>query len=156
MLETGSPAPDVVLEDTDGHTVRVSDHQGKHAVLIYFMRSTTCPVCNWHVQDLVRRRDELAAGDVRVLVAVPEDRETAAEWKARRRIPFPVLVGRGGGTPHEMIGLNRKAFGALQQSGTVLIDSQGVIRHAHGATMPTGGYQRKEITAAVQALRVGG
>ncbi|WP_433435861.1 peroxiredoxin family protein [Nonomuraea sp. CA-141351] len=94
MLETGSPAPDVVLEDTDGRTVRLSDYQGDNAVLVYFMRSTSCPVCNRHVQDLIRRRDELAAAGVRVLVAVPEDRQAAAEWKVRRQIPFPVLTGR--------------------------------------------------------------
>jgi peroxiredoxin len=151
MLETGSPAPDVVLEDTDGQTVRLSDYQGGH-VLVYFMRSTTCPVCNRHVQDLVRRSDELAADGVRVLVAVPEDRRAAAGWKAKRQIPFPVLTGRSG-TPHEMVGLSRKVFGSLQQSGSVLIDSQGVVRHAHGATMPTGGYRWNAIAAAVQDLR---
>ncbi|WP_214414060.1 peroxiredoxin family protein [Sphaerisporangium fuscum] len=151
MLQTGSPAPDVVLEDTDGRAVRLSDYQGEHAVLIYFMRSTSCPVCNRHVQDLVRRRDEFEAGGVQVLVAVPEDRQEAAAWKARRGIPLPVLVGRRG-TPHEMIGLSRKVFGSMQQSGSVLIDSRGVVRHAHGATMPTGGYDKKGIIAAVQGL----
>ena len=155
MLETGSPAPDVVLEDTDGQAVRLSDYQGNHALLIYFMRSTSCPVCNRHVQDLIRRRDELAADNVRVLVAVPEDRRAAAEWKAKRQIPFPVLTGRRS-TPHEMIGLSRKVFGSLQQSGSVIVDSQGVIRHAHGATLPTSGYRRKAITTAVQALRTHG
>ncbi|GIH74700.1 peroxiredoxin family protein [Planobispora longispora] len=152
MLETGSPAPDIVLEDTDGQVVRLSDYRGDQAVLVYFMRSTSCPVCNRHVHDLIRRRDEFAAGGLRVFVAVPEDRRTAAEWKTRRRIPFPVLTGRGG-APHEMIGLSRKVFGSLQQSGSVLIDSRGIVRHAHGATMPTGGYDRKGITAAVRALR---
>ncbi|MEV1170469.1 peroxiredoxin family protein [Nonomuraea sp. NPDC049784] len=151
MLETGSPAPAVVLEDTDGRAVRLSDYQGDHAVLVYFMRSTSCPVCNRHVQDLIRRRDELVAADVQVLVAVPEDRQAAAEWKAKRQIPFPVLTGRRS-TPHEMIGLSRKVFGSLQQSGSILIDSQGIIRHAHGAAMPTSGYDRKGITAAIQAL----
>jgi peroxiredoxin len=152
MLEAGSPAPDVVLEDTDGQPVRLSDYQGNHAVLIYFMRSTSCPVCYRHVQDLIRRRDEFAADNVRVLVAVPEDRPAAAEWKARRQIPFPVLTGRHN-TPHEMIGLSRKVFGSMQQSGSILIDAQGIIRHAHGATVPTSAYDRKGITAAVQALR---
>ncbi|MEU0566506.1 peroxiredoxin family protein [Nonomuraea sp. NPDC005983] len=152
MLETGSPAPDLVLEDTDGRAVRLSDYQGNHAVLIYFMRSTSCPVCNRHVQDLIRCRDEFAADDVQVLVALPADRQEAVAWKAKRQVPFPVLVGRRG-TPHEMIGLSRKVFGSLQQSGSILIDSQGIIRHAHGATMPTSSYDKKGITAAIQDLR---
>ncbi|GAB3989800.1 peroxiredoxin family protein [Actinoallomurus acanthiterrae] len=155
MLETGSPAPDILLEDTDGRAVRLSDYQGENAVLIYFMRSTSCPVCNRHVQDLIRRRDEFAADDVRVLVALPADRREASAWKDKRQVPFPVLVGRRG-TPHEMIGLSRKVFGSMQQSGSVLVDSQGIVRHAHGATMPTGGYDKKGIAAAIQGLRAKG
>ncbi|WP_214324347.1 peroxiredoxin family protein [Nonomuraea sediminis] len=152
MLENGSPMPDVVLEDTEGRTVRLSEYRGDHAVLVYFMRSASCPVCNQHIKDLVRRRDELAADNVKILVAVPEDRQEAAAWKDKRQIPFRVLVGRRG-TPHEMVGLSRKAFGSMQQSGSILVDAAGIVRHAHGATMPTGAYDKKGITAAVQALR---
>jgi peroxiredoxin len=152
MLKAGSPAPRMVLEDTTGQTVRLSDYQGKHAVLLFFMRSTSCPVCNRHVRDLVDRGDELAADNVRVVVAVPEDHEKAAAWKAKHQIPFPVLTSRRE-SPHEMIGLGRKVFGSMQQSGSILIDSEGVIRHAHGATMPTSSYDKKGITAAIASLR---
>ncbi|WP_226900290.1 peroxiredoxin family protein [Nonomuraea phyllanthi] len=69
MLETGSPAPDIVLEDTDGRAVRLSDHRGRQAVLIYFMRSTSCPVCDGHVQDLVRERTAYEDDGVQVFVA---------------------------------------------------------------------------------------
>ncbi len=152
MLTTGSPAPRMVLEDTAGQTVRLSDYQGRHSVLLFFVRSTSCPVCNRHVRDLVDRGDELAADDVLVLLAVPEERERAAAWKAKHRIPFPVLTGRRE-SPHEMIGLGRKVFGSLQQSGSILVDRQGVIRHAHGATMPTSSYDKSGITAAIASLR---
>ena len=152
MLEAGSPAPRMVLEDTTGQTVRLSDYEGRHAVLLFFVRSTSCPVCNRHVRDLVDRGDELAADDVLVLLAVPEDRETAAAWKAKRQIPFPVLTGPDD-SPHAMIGLGRKVFGSMQQSGSILIDSQGIIRHAHGATVPTSSYDKRGITAAIASLR---
>lgn len=152
MLESGSPAPRMVLEDTTGQTVRLSDYEGEHAVLLFFVRSTSCPVCTRHVRDLADRADELAADRVRVLLAVPEDREKAAGWKAKHRLPFPVLTGRRE-SPHEMIGLSRKVFGSMQQSGSILVDRQGVIRHAHGATMPTGSYDKKGIAAAIASLR---
>lgn len=54
-----------------------------------------------------------------------------------------------------MIGLSRRAFGSMQQSGSVLIDAHGIIRHAHGATLPTNSYDKKGITAAIAALRRG-
>ncbi|MFE9747207.1 peroxiredoxin family protein [Saccharothrix saharensis] len=151
MLETGSPAPQLVLEDTDGRTVRLSDHQGRHAVLLFFMRSTSCPICNRHVRDLVQRADDLAADDVHVLIAVPEDRPEAARWKEKHGIPFPVLTGRRE-SPHELVGLSRKVFGSMQQSGSILVDRQGVVRHAHGTTLPTNSYDKPGITAAIASL----
>ncbi|MET8849739.1 peroxiredoxin family protein [Amycolatopsis sp. NPDC004625] len=145
MLEAGSPAPPLVLEDTEGRPVRLAGQ----ATLLYFMRSASCPVCNRHVRELVESAGVLAAADVRVVIAVPEDRPAAAAWRAKHRIPFPVLTGR----PHELVGLGRKLFGSMQQSGSVLVDAQGIVRHAHGATLPTGSYDRPGIFAAVARLR---
>ncbi|MEQ0557963.1 peroxiredoxin family protein [Amycolatopsis sp. NEAU-NG30] len=146
MLRTGSPAPELELADTEGRTVRLAGFRGE-AVLLYFMRSTSCPVCRRHVRDLA----EHPPGDVRVLVVVPDDRATAAAWRAKHRIPFPVLTGRGS-APHEVIGLSRALFGTVQRSGSVLVDAEGVVRHAHGATLPTGSYDKEGIATAVAAL----
>ncbi|MFB9905968.1 peroxiredoxin family protein [Allokutzneria oryzae] len=151
MLATGSTVPDIALEDTAGRAVRLGDYRGTDNVLLYFMRSTTCPVCNSHVKDLAGRAADLAAANVRVLVAVPEGRAEAAAWQAKRELPFQVVTGQRG-TPHEAVGLTKKVFGAMQQSGSLLIDRDGVIRHAHAATMPTNSYDRKGITKAVNDL----
>lgn len=145
MFEIGSTVPDLALEDTAGKAVRLSDYRGADNVLLYFMRSTTCPVCNGHVKDLAK-----LAG-VRVLVAVPEGREEAAAWRAKRGLSLQVVTGRRG-TPHEAVGLVKKVFGALQQSGSLLIDREGVVRHAHAATMPTSAYDRKGIAVALEGL----
>lgn len=116
------------------------------------MRSTSCPICNRHVRDLAQRADDLAADDVRVLIAVPEDRPEAVKWKEEHGIPFPVLTGRHE-NPHELVGLSRKVFGSMQQSGSILVDRQGIVRHAHGATLPTNSYDEPGITAAIASLR---
>ncbi|MEV7548192.1 peroxiredoxin family protein [Amycolatopsis sp. NPDC089917] len=148
MLEIGSTVPDLVLEDTAGQVVRLSDHRGADHVLLYFMRSTTCPVCTGHVKDLARQADELAAAGVRILIAVPEGRAEAAAWRAKRGLSLRVVTGRNG-TPHEAFGLAKKM---LQQSGSVLIDRGGVVRHARVSTMPTGAYDKKGIAKAVALL----
>ncbi|MGK8525207.1 peroxiredoxin family protein [Nocardia asteroides] len=152
MLTSGFPAPEIDLEDTAGSPWRLSDYRGVHGALLYFMRSTTCPICNRHVRDLVAQRNEFDNSDIRVHIAVPQDRATALAWKAGRGIPFPVLVGSAG-TPHESIGLSRRVFGSMQQSGTILIDSDGIIRHAHSATLPINSYDKKGIVAAIHAMR---
>jgi peroxiredoxin len=113
MLETGSTVPAIALEDTAGRAVRLGDFRSTDNVLLYFMRSTSCPVCNGHVKDLSGRAAELVAANVRVLVAVPEGRAEAAAWQAKRELPFQVVTGKRG-TPHEAVGLMRKVFGAMQ------------------------------------------
>ena len=151
MLEAGSVLPDIALEDSNGGPVNLQDFRGRANVLMYFMRSTTCPVCNSHVQNLVDHKADFAADNVTVLVAVPEGRDEAAAWQLKRQLPFTVVTGRQG-TPHESIGLTKKVFGTLQQSGSVLIDRDEVVRHAHGASIPVGSYDKNGVAHAIADL----
>ncbi|GAB0101531.1 peroxiredoxin family protein [Nocardia sp. JMUB6875] len=148
MLTSARPAPDLNLVDTSGRPWRLSDNRAARATLLYFMRSTSCPICNRHVRDLVAQHTDFDAANIQVVVVVPEDPDTASTWKAKRAIPFPVLTG----SAHESVGLTRKFFGSMQQSGTILVDSTGTIRHAHSATIPINSYDKKGITAAINAL----
>jgi peroxiredoxin len=150
MIEIGS-APDLHLEDTDGKPVAISDFTGKANVLIYFMRALSCAQCNAHVQSFVRNQAEFDAANVRIIVAVPEDLKDAAAWKSRKNIPYTV-VGGASGTPHESVGLLRKVFGTLQQSGTVLFDSTGTVAYTQVSTVPTTSYDRGQVGAALAAL----
>ncbi|MEU8898018.1 redoxin domain-containing protein [Nocardia sp. NPDC048505] len=150
MLDSGTRAPALALEDSGGHPWQLADQRPARGVLLYFVRATTCPLCTRHARDLVARRQHFDDNGVRVAIVVPEDRATAAAWKVRHGIPYPVLVGTD---PHASIGLTRKLFGTMQQSGTVLFDRDGVVRHAHGATLPSNGYDKKGIDRAIEALR---
>jgi peroxiredoxin len=155
MLEIGSVAPALDLEDTEGNPVSVRDAASslhRTGVLLFFMRSATCPVCNLHVKHLVRDADEYAAAGVQVMIALPEGREEAARWKAKQSVPFVVVTGRRG-SAHEAVGLTRKVFGSMRQSGSILVDSHNRIRHAHAATVPTSSFDSKGVAAAVGQLR---
>ena len=94
MITAGTRMPNLELQSSTGEPVRLLDHLGERGMVAFFMRTTTCPVCNAHVRDLVGRAGELSARGISVLIAVPEDREEAAAWKDRRRVPFPVVTGR--------------------------------------------------------------
>lgn len=151
MIEVGQSAPELRLTDTTGAGIGLSDYRGTSDVLIYFMRYTGCPMCNRHVKHLAARAAEYAGHGVAVLVAVPDDADTAARWAAMKKLPFPVVIGAAG-TPHAGVGLARKIFGSMQQSGTVLIDRGGVVRYLDIATMPTGGYSQRAVAKAIQDL----
>ncbi len=152
MLEIGS-APLLSLEDTDGNAVAIADYKGTSSVFIYFMRALSCAQCNAHVQNIIKNRADFDAAGVQVIIAVPEDREDAVAWRAKKNVPFPVVMGAAG-TPHEAVGLLRKVFGAIQQSGSVLFDRDGIVRYTHVSTNPTTSYNRTEVAGAIAALPV--
>ena len=152
MIEVGQAMPDLRLTDTNDAGVRLSDYRGTSDVLVYFMRHTGCPMCNRHVKSLAAHAAEYVRDGVTVLVAVPDDAGTARRWAAEKKLPFTVVTGAGG-TPHAGVGLTRRMFGSMQQSGTVLIDRAGVVRHVDVVTMPTGGYSHGAVMQALQHLR---
>ncbi|MGV8882894.1 MAG: peroxiredoxin family protein [Rhodoglobus sp.] len=150
MLEIGA-TPDLQLEDTDGNAVSLADYTGKQNVLIYFMRALSCAQCNAHVRSFTKNQSVFDDANVKIIVAVPEDLKDAAAWKSQKGIPYTVVAGASG-TPHESVGLLKKVFGAIQQSGTVLFDSRGAVAYTHVSTVPTTSYNRAEIDAALAAL----
>jgi peroxiredoxin len=150
VLEIGS-IPTLSLEDTDGHPVSIEDYKGKENVFIYFMRALSCAQCNSAVQNMAKNVADFDAAKVQVLVAVPEGLKDAAAWRTKKQVPFPVVVGQSG-TAHAEVGLLRKVFGAIQQSGSILLDSNGVVRYTHVSTNPGASYNRTEVAEAIQAL----
>ena len=86
-----------------------------------------------------------------MIVAIPQPIDEAAAWKKERQLEYRVVTGRAG-TPHEAVGLTKKMFGAIQQSGSVLIDRGGRVRHAHSATIPVASYDKKGLVKAIRGL----
>jgi peroxiredoxin len=150
VIEIGS-TPALALDDTDGSPVELESLHGKQNVFIYFMRALSCAQCNAAVQNMAKNSADFDAADVTVLIAVPEEPADAAAWKAKKNIPFPVVVGKAG-TAHAEVGLLRKVFGAIQQSGSILLDKNGVVRYTHVSTNPGASYNRTEVATAIAAL----
>ncbi|WP_020496711.1 redoxin domain-containing protein [Sciscionella marina] len=90
-------------------------------------------MCNRHVTDLAGRAAEPTAAGVRVLLVVPEGRAETGSWRAKREPPFPVVTGRRG-TPQEAVGLLKKVFGTVRQSGSLLIERKGIEQAIIGLT----------------------
>ena len=151
MLEIGS-TPELALEDTEGNDVLLADFHGKKNVFIYFMRALTCAQCNAAVQNMVKHQSQFDEENVQIIVAVPEDLKDATAWREKKNVPFPVVVGKSG-TAHAEAGLLRKVFGAIQQSGGILLDSDGVVRYAHVSTNPGASYSPREVADQIAALQ---
>lgn len=151
MITTGTALPALDLEDSEGRPVSLDEYAGPEGLVLYFMRATTCPVCNRHVAELQRDAGDYARRGVSIVVAVPEGHAIANAWKAAKGVAFPVVSGRAG-SAYEAVGLGKGLFGAIQQSGTVLVDKAGVVRYSRGSTIPTGSYDAAATKAAADPL----
>jgi peroxiredoxin len=150
MLEIGSK-PSLSLIDTTGKNASVHGTASGNGTFVYFMRALSCPQCNASVQKMSKGRAAFDAAGIRVVIAVPEDRVAAAAWKVKKDVPFDVVVGKAG-TAHEEVGLLKKVFGLLQQSGNILLDHDGIVRYAHVSTNPGASYNEADVAAAISAL----
>lgn len=146
MIEVGSTIEDTSVRLSDGTAADLlgASHRG---TLVYFMRATTCMMCNAHVRTLTSNATDFRDRGVRVLIAVPEEATTAQAWADRRQIPFPVVPGL-----HGDLGLARRLLGSMMQSGTIVMDAAGRVTYADIVTMPTGGYRHRDVLAALDAL----
>jgi peroxiredoxin len=150
MLAIGT-TPTLSLVDTSGQDALLTQAGPGKGTFVYFMRALSCAQCNAAVAKLAKGRAAYDAAGVRIIVAVPEDAAAATAWKAKKNVPFDVVVGKSG-TAHEEVGLLKKVFGLLQQSGSVLLDGKGVVRYTHVSTNPGASYNESDVLAAVAAL----
>ncbi|WP_062385635.1 hypothetical protein [Demequina iriomotensis] len=106
--------------------------------VLYFMRTSTCPVCHQHLRAISRM-------GLPVTVIVPGG-AAEADAVARRH---PALASRivASETAHADVGLFVRH--GLQQSGTFVV-ADGRIVHARHATVPLGAFDAGEVRAALE------
>jgi peroxiredoxin len=143
----GSPLPALGLHGPGGSAVP----QPGTPTVVYLMRAATCGVCRRHVRSLARRHDEVRSAGADVLVVVPEGAVAAAELRRELGLPFEVLGG--GGSVHEALGLRRRLFGNLQESGSLLVDAAGVVRHLRSGALPTQAFDERALFDELARLR---
>lgn len=144
-LKTGETLPALDLVATDGSAFEIEPLLTAGSLVVYFMRTPTCPVCHSHLRQMGRARIDGHPLVDRLLVIVPGDARDAASV-ARRRAE---LSGRivASTTAHAAVGLFTRA--ALQQSGTFVVGSDSTVLSARFSTVPLGAYDEGEVTAAL-------
>ena len=72
-VQVGHPAPDFELPDQTGALVRLSDHRGKHPVLLIFVRDDWCPGCHIMLRTYERNSLRFMEKGVHVVGIAPAD-----------------------------------------------------------------------------------
>lgn len=147
----GSAAPDFSLESNQGNTIRLSDYQGQHHVVLYFMREFSCLQCQRHAIQLGRMYEQLKAQNVEVLVIGGGERKDAERLSKLLNLPYPVLADSDRSV-YERYALD-KVLIAIQRSGTFLIDQQGIVRYIHQVTNPGASLNKSELMQVIEELQ---
>lgn len=143
LVREGGPFPRLELQQRG---TRFDPPHSPAGTLFYFMRTGDCPVCRAHVRRLAQLFPELKADGFSVVVVTPEAKG-ALEVESSIAPPFPVVWGS---QAHRGLGLGRVLFGTIQQSGTAVVDAEGLVLLLVRATLPTGAFPEDEVLELVK------
>lgn len=122
----GESAPDIVLKDIYGLTVRLSELAGKDVLLVF--GTTQCPYCAAKVKLLNEIATDPQLGGFEVIfVALGANRETAQRYAQQNGIKFTILPD-----PQKIAG---RRYRIVSVPTAYLIDYDGVI---HSSTVQDG------------------
>lgn len=142
-LKPGDPWPDLQGVMATGKTESLSALRAQESPLVvYFMRTATCPVCHQHVRHLERLAQRTPHASI--VIIVPGDQEQARDVEHRH----PQLTGRimASTSAHQEVGLFVRA--GLQQSGTFVVQ-QSTVNYVRAAHIPLGSFDAKETATAI-------
>lgn len=135
----GSLATDFSYTDIQGNTGRLSDHRGKHVILVFW--ATWCPPCVAEIPHLVQLRKETPAEELEIIAISNESNATVSEFAATKSLNYTVVAGNTA-LP--------APFGRVRSIPTAFyIDTEGKIKLATVGVVPE--ETSKSILAAGKA-----
>ena len=146
----GQTMPEVDLVDArDRHSTLAAVSDGRRAI-VYFMRTSTCPVCLAHAAAIQRLFDAGDVADAAFVLVAPGGREEAVVAEARVRSAHGTRAEVwASGSDHGNVGLGR--FLGLQHSGTFVIDERGQLLAVRARALPIRNFSRDEVVSALAA-----
>ena len=137
---TAPVAPDFILPDLAGKTVRMEDLRGK--VVMLNLWATWCTPCVEEMPTLEALWKTMAGKDL-VLLAVNQDEATGGvrDWVDGRELTFPVLLDPRAQVAHE--------WGVTGYPETFVVDRTGRIVHHHVGFRD---WSEPAIVAAIERL----
>jgi peroxiredoxin len=131
-IETGNPAPDFTLYDSEKKQVKLSDQRGQNVLLLFFPLAFTS-TCT---KELCSVRDNISwynNANAKVFGISVDALHTLAKYKEDQQLNFTLLsdfnkdVSRMYDSIYEMFGYNMKG---VSKRSAFVIDKHGIIRYA--------------------------
>jgi len=131
-LQTGAPAPDFTLRDTEKKEVSLHDYKGQNVVLLFFPLAFT-GVCTTELCSMRDNMNIYSGLNAAVLAVSVDSLFTLEKFKAEQSYNFPLLsdfnkdVSTAYGSLYEDFVLGMKG---VSKRSAFVIDKEGTIRYA--------------------------
>lgn len=139
----GREAPDMALELLAGGRMRLSEHRGRHVVILAFCNPEG-PTCAYDLSDVMEMVQGLKHEDLRLYAVCPEkSRQAMRELLDRESLDIPVAL--------DPKGQSARRYGVIDPLPmTVVIDRQGKVQVGHMGFIRGDDKQlRRQIRAAL-------
>ena len=123
-VQQGQSAPAFSVRDVYDNEVSLAAMKGQK-VLLSFMRNAGCPVCNFHVHELLAKSDSLKARNIAVVLIYQSTKENMLTYLEQEKLPFVFvadpenklcdLYGIENGMGKMMEGMFRGAMGKMKK-----------------------------------------
>ena len=128
--------------NVNGATTGLADLVGLNGAVLFFMRTSSCPVCLHHLKELADIATEISSSGKSIVTVIPDGEQAAA--KLTKKFPaFQFVVGDAAADAQRNLGLGAK-FG-MQRSGVLIVESSSVPVYEHAATMPIFAFDKKAL-----------
>ena len=147
--KAGDQAPLIEGQDQDGKTWKLSDHAGKHVVLLYFYPKDETPGCTKQACGLRDRMGDLKKDKVEVVGVSFDSSESHQKFIAKHNLNFTLLADTDGKIA-DAYGVRREAGKNMARRASFLIGLDGKI--AHVTDVPSADVHLAEMKEAVGKL----
>ncbi|MCX2720182.1 peroxiredoxin [Lentiprolixibacter aurantiacus] len=125
-LKVGDKVPHFTLNDQDGNLFNISDHLGKHNLVVFFYPKDNTPGCTMEVcsfRDSYEEFTELGA----MVIGISADSENShRKFASKYRLPFTLLADRQNKV-RKLFKVEGKMFNLLPGRETYVVDKSGKI-----------------------------
>lgn len=143
----GDKAPSVSGHDQDGKAWKLSDHVGKHLVLLYFYPKDDTPGCTKQACGLRDRMGDLKKDKVEVVGVSFDSAASHQKFREKFSLNFPLLADTDGKIA-DAFGVRREPGKNLARRASFLIGLDGRILHV--TDTPSADVHLKEMKEAVE------
>lgn len=116
-LQPGDIAPDFILPNVDGRSVRLYSELEQGPVVLVFYRGGWCPFCNIHLRGFQESLADFNAAGAQVIVISPQLPDQSLNTRENGKLEFSVLSDVGLNTAH--------AFGVAFELPQALLNLYG-------------------------------